>query len=196
MATIEKYQTRSGARLYRVRYRTPENRQTDRRGFRTKREAEAFAASVEVAKMRGEYVAPTDARITVDALGPAWLARQRGHLAPSGYAVMETAWRTRVQPRWGTVAIGDIRPSVVQKWISDLGRGSDDVTPLGAAAVKRMHYVLSQILNDAVHDHLIAQNPAAGVKLPRPIRKRPVYLTHEQVGALAGASGDHAGLVL
>jgi hypothetical protein len=59
MATIEKYQTRSGAMLYRVRYRKPDRKQTQKRGFTTKREAEMFAASVEVAKARGEYVAPS-----------------------------------------------------------------------------------------------------------------------------------------
>ena len=53
MATISKYQTSGGAPLYRVRYRTPENKQTDKRGFVSKREAERFAATVEVAKMRG-----------------------------------------------------------------------------------------------------------------------------------------------
>ena len=44
MATISKYQTASGATLYRVRYRTPDNRQTDKRGFTTKRDAEKFAS--------------------------------------------------------------------------------------------------------------------------------------------------------
>ena len=58
MATISSYQTAGGKR-YRVRYRTPDNRQTDKRGFTTKRDAERFAARVEVTKMRGEYVAPT-----------------------------------------------------------------------------------------------------------------------------------------
>ena len=53
MATIERYQTKSGAKRYRVRYRTPDRRQIDKRGFRTKRDAEQFAATVEVAKMRG-----------------------------------------------------------------------------------------------------------------------------------------------
>jgi Arm DNA-binding domain len=45
-----------------TRYRTPDHRQTDKRGFRTKRDAEQFAATVEVAKMRGEYVPPSHAR--------------------------------------------------------------------------------------------------------------------------------------
>ena len=53
MATISKYQTSSGAMLYRVRYRTPANRQTDKRGFTSKREAARFAATVEVSKLQG-----------------------------------------------------------------------------------------------------------------------------------------------
>jgi integrase len=196
MATIEKYQISSGATLYRVRYRTPDNRQTDKRGFTSKRDAERFRNKVEVDKMLGEYVAPSHARVTVGELGPAWLDRQRGHLKPSGYGPMETAWRLRIQPRWGHVALGDIRPTAVQQWISDLGRGTPDAEPVGASVMKRTHHVLSGILADAVRDNLIARNPAAGVKLPRPTRKRPVYLTHQQVAALAAASGEYEGLVL
>jgi integrase len=49
---------------------------------------------------------------------------------------------------------------------------------------------------DAMHDNLIARNPAAGLKLPRTTRKRPLYLIHEQVTALATASGEYEGLVL
>src|SRR6476620_12368195 len=108
MAQVVTYQTKGGKR-YRVRYRTPDNRQTDKRGFRTKRDAERFAAEVEVAKMRGEYVAPSSARVTVGELGQAWLARQRGHLKPSAYSALEIAWRLRVAPRWGHVPLGDIR---------------------------------------------------------------------------------------
>ena len=54
MAQVVPYQTVHGRR-YRVRYRTPDRRQTDKRGFRTKREAELFAATVEVSKAKGEY---------------------------------------------------------------------------------------------------------------------------------------------
>ena len=196
MATIERYETSTGATRWRVRYRTPDRRQTDKRGFRTKRDAEAFAATLEAAKLRGEYVSPAHARITVDQLGPAWLERKRGHLKPSGYMVMEAAWRLRVQPRWGRVALGDIRPTAVQQWITDLTRGTAGTKPVGASVVRRTHYVLSSILSDAVRDNLITHNPAADVKLPRTSRKRPVYLTHEQVGDLAAAAGEYEALVL
>ena len=66
-----KYQTASGATLYRVRYRTPDYRTTQKRGFTTKRDAERFAATVEVSKMRGEYVAPSVGRTTVEATATA-----------------------------------------------------------------------------------------------------------------------------
>jgi integrase len=195
MAVVQAYETKQGKR-YRVRYRTPDNRQTDKRGFRTKREAERFANTVEVAKLRGEYVNPADARRTLDDLGQAWLDRQKGHLKPSGYAVMETTWRVRVKPRWGHVALGGIKPTAVQAWMAELGQGTENTKAVGASAVKRAHYVLSQILADAVVDNLISKNPAAGLKLPKTSRKTPVYLNHQQVDALANASGDYETLVL
>lgn len=195
MAVVAAYETKQGKR-YRVRYRTPENRQTDKRGFRTKRDAERFANTVEVAKMRGEYVNPSDARRTLDDLGQAWLNRQKGHMKPSGFAVMETTWRVRVQPRWGQVALGDIKPSAVGHWITELGQTSENVKAIKPATIKRAHYVLSQILADAVTDNLISKNPAAGLSLPKASRKTPVYLTHQDVAALADAAGGNGTLVL
>ena len=70
------------------------------------------------------------------------------------------------RPRRGNVALGDIRPTAVQQWVSDLGRGVDSAKPVGATVVIRTHQVLSGILTDAVGDHLLARNPATGVKLP------------------------------
>jgi integrase len=195
MAYIGTYTTAKGKR-YRVRYRTPEGRHTDRRGFTTKAEAKTFAAEVEVSKLKGEYVSPSSARLTVGELGQAWLQRQKGHLKPSGYATFETAWRVHVEPKWGTTAIGDIRPTAVSAWLAELGQGDDETRAVGAAVVRRCHHVLRRILADAVTDNLIARNPAAGLKLARTTRKRHVYLTHTQVAALADAAGAHGPMVL
>lgn len=191
MATVSRYSIKDGTVFWRVRYRTPDNRSTDRRGFTTKRDAEAFAATVEVSKLRGEYVAPSRSRVTVGELGPAWLERQQGHLKPSSYRPLEATYRLRIQPRWGAVALGDIRPSAVQAWVADLGRAG-----FGASVVQRSQQVLAGILADAVRDRMVATNPATGIKLPRKTRKRPVYLNHPQVAALADASGPHKPLVL
>jgi hypothetical protein len=107
MATIEKYEIKGGATLYAVRYRKPDNKQTWKRGFTTKRDAKAFAATVETAKLRGEYIAPTLGRVTVGTLAPNWLARKR-KLAPSHYRMLESGWRVHVAPHWGTVPVADV----------------------------------------------------------------------------------------
>lgn len=190
MATIEKYETRGGATLYRVRYRTPDNRGTQKRGFTTKRDAERWANRVEVAKMTGDFVAPSSGRITIDELGPAWLERRRGYLKPSAYAPLESAWRLHVQTRWGRTPLAEVRTSAVGLWVTELSHS------LSPTVVRRTHQVLSGVLADAVRDNLIARNLAAGVKLPRLTSKRKMYLTHGQVQALADAAGEHGALVL
>lgn len=111
MGSITGYETASGKR-YRVRYRKPDHSQTDKRGFRTKRDAELFLASVEMKKATGEYVDPATARATVGRLGSAWLA-SRSHVKASTAYVYESAWRLHVEPTWGNTMIGTIRHSEV-----------------------------------------------------------------------------------
>lgn len=95
MGTIEAYETGAGKR-YRVRYRTPDHRQTDKRGFRTKRDADLFLATVEVSKATGEYIEPARARTTIAELGAGWLEAKRSRLKPSSYKALEDAWRVYV----------------------------------------------------------------------------------------------------
>ncbi len=71
MATIERYPVKGGF-LYAVRYRKPDNKQTMKRGFATKRDAQEFLNTVEVKKLRGEYIAQSAGNITIGELGPAW----------------------------------------------------------------------------------------------------------------------------
>lgn len=190
MATIEKYETKSGATLWRVRYRTPDKRSTQKRGFKRKVDAERYANKVEVSKMTGEYVAPSLGKTTVGELGPTWLERQRGHMKPSGYRTIESAWRLHVVPRWAPRRIVDIRYTDVQAWIAELS------TKLSASTTTTAHSVLARILDDAVRDRLLASNPARGVKLPKRPPRRNTYLTADQLGMLADESGRYRSLVL
>ncbi|MEN2742684.1 tyrosine-type recombinase/integrase [Microbacterium sp. X-17] len=193
MGSITPYESAAGKR-YRVRYRKPDHSQTDKRGFRTKREAELFLASVETKKASGEYIDPTAARATVDRLGKAWLA-SRSHLKPSSTYVYESAWRLHVEPRWGTAMIGNIRHSEVQAWITELSNGIEGKKPKSPTIVRRSHDILAGILDTAVRDHLIPSNPARGIKLPRRRSREHVYLTNEQVAALLVACAEHAPIV-
>ncbi|TAJ48955.1 MAG: site-specific integrase [Herbiconiux sp.] len=198
MATISSYATASGRR-YRVRYRKPDHTQTDRRGFKTKREAELFAASLEVSIARGEFVDATAARVTVGALGPAWL-NSKARLKPSSVEPLRLAWRLYVAPQWGDRSVASIRHSEVQAWVADLGVGAAKTThtkpgPRGASTVIRTYGVLAAILDIAVKDRRIATNPARGVELPRKVKKAHPYLTHDQVELLASSANDRGTLV-
>lgn len=190
MATIEQYQTKNGATLYAVRFRQPNNKQTTKRGFRTKRDAQTFANDVEVKKLTGEYIAPTMGRVTVGELAPKWLARKEKATAPSHYRTLETAWRVHVQPYWGDVAVADVDLLDVEEWITDLSDKS-------ATVVLRAYGVLSGILADAVKGKRLPANPAKGVEnLPRKSGKRRVYLSADDVARLADESGEHRALTL
>jgi integrase len=192
VATIEKYETSSGTTLYRVRYRTPDNRQTDRRGFKTKRDAQDFANDVEVKKLTGQFIAPTLGKITVDELSADWLARKKQSTAQSYYRTLEAAYRVHVKPRWGTVCVADVDVLGAEAWVASMVRKGS-----GATTVIRAHGVLSGILADAVKGKRLSVNPVKGLdNLPRKTGKRRVYLTADDVMALADNSGEHRTLVL
>ncbi|MCV7090215.1 site-specific integrase [Mycobacterium interjectum] len=191
MATISKYQISSGATLYRVRYRTPERGETSKRGFRTKRDAEAFANSVEVDKLTGSYVKPSLGRITIGELSADWLARKKEATAPSHYRMLESAYRVHVKPKWGSISVADVDTLGVEAWIAAMGRDGS-----GATTVLRAQGVLSGILADAVKAKRLAANPCKGIEnLPRKIARRHVYLSADDVQRLADAAGEHRALV-
>jgi integrase len=192
MATIEKYQTASGSTLYAVRYRKPDGGQTMRRGFKTKHDAEQWANKTEVDKLRGEFIAPSLGRITVGELASDWLARKKQSTAPSHHRMLESAWRVHVQPAWVHVSVTAIDAGAVEAWIAAMGAAG-----AGATTVLRAHGVLSGILAMAVKSRRLAINPAKGVDgLPRKTARRHVYLTADDVAALADESGRHRALVL
>lgn len=191
MATISKYETSSGATLYRVRYRTPDHRQTDKRGFKTKRDAEAFANTVEVKKLTGEFIPETAGRATVAELAPDWLARKEQATAKSNYRMIESAWRVHVAPKWGRWQVAKITVPDVEAWIAQMVRDGR-----GATTVLRAHGVLSGVLQDAVKAKRLAVNPARGIEgLPRKTARRHVYLSADDVHRLAAESGSHRPLV-
>ncbi|MGB4779290.1 tyrosine-type recombinase/integrase [Microbacterium sp.] len=182
MGSVQPYETKDGRR-YRVRYRRPDNTQTDKRGFTTKKDALLFLASVEVKKAQGEFIDASKSRITVGELGPSWLAGKRPPIMKaSAYRSLDSAWRIHVEPFWGHRTIGSIASSEVQEWIAELSQTR------GATTVLRAHGVLAGILDGAKKDLRITLNPARELELPKKKRKRRSYLTHEQVHALATTS--------
>lgn len=187
MATIEKYETTSGATFYAVRYRTPDRRTTRKRGFKTKRDAQAWADQLEVDKRQGVYIAPAAGRITLGEFSRQWL-ESKHKLKPSTRA----RYRIIVEgelAKHGRIPLGDITRRWVREWVSDL---SVDLSP---ATVHKTVGVLRMVLGMAVAESRLAINPVDGVELPTVQAVEQRFLTLEQLHALANAAGEHGPLV-
>jgi hypothetical protein len=110
MATIEKYETSAGATRYRVRYRTPDRRKTTKRGFPTKRDAQAWTNQLEVDKRKGAYVAPAAGRVKLGEYSREWL-ESKHKLKPSTRARYQVVLDTFITGH-ADVPLGDIKSSV------------------------------------------------------------------------------------
>src|SRR6476620_1652912 len=187
MATIERYETGSGATRYCVRYRTPDRRQTRKRGFATKRDAEAWANQLEVDKRRGAYVAPAAGRVKLGEYAKEWL-ESKHKLKPSTRARYQVVLDTVIAAR-ADVALGDISRQLVRVWVADL---SVDLAP---ASVHKSVGVLRQVLAMAVAENRLVVNPVDGVELPSVTAAEQRFLTLEQLHTLAAAAGAHRPLV-
>ncbi|MEV8266223.1 tyrosine-type recombinase/integrase [Microbacterium sp. NPDC076911] len=199
MGSITSYEISAGRR-YRARWRNDRQLQVEKKGFRTKREAELYLANIGVSMSKGSYTDPGEARITVGALGVDWLRNKKPAIKPSSYHSLDVAWRVYVFPRWGNTRIGDIRPSMVEQWIREISEGSAITNrtkskgvvgrPRSASIVYRNLGVLAGILDTAVRDGRLPRNPARGAQnLPPKISDKPRrYLTNSEVIRFAGAT--------
>lgn len=188
MATVEKYETTSGTTRYRVRYRTPDRRQTTKRGFSTKRDAQAWAEQLEVDKRRGAYVAPAAGRVKLGEYAQDWL-ESKHKLKPSTRARYQVVLDTFIAEHAG-VALGDISRELVRDWVAELSRTH------APASVHKTIGVLRQVLSMAVDDNRLVVNPIdQKIELPAIEEAEQRFLTLDQLHALADAAGDHRTLV-
>jgi integrase len=179
MGSITPYETKFGKK-YRVRYRKPDRSQTDKRGFTTKRDAELYLASVEVAKARGNYIDPARARVTV----AEWMAiyiSTRADLRRSTLSRIEGVARLHINPALGQIPLSELTRLRCQQFVSTLNATQKP------GSVHKTATVLSGALQLAVDDGRLPGNPASRLKLPRQMKQRKKFLTHQEVADLAAA---------
>lgn len=174
---------------WRARYRGPDGKERSKH-FSRKVDAQRWLDETTSSLLRGEYVDPKRARVTVGDLAGPWL-EGRVNLKPKTLVNYESMLRVHVLPTWGSVTLPAVTHSGVVAWVAGL-RASG----LSASRTRQAFGILSGILEDAVRDQRLVRNPAAAVKLPRLPRAERRYLTHQQVAALADAAGSSSTLVL
>lgn len=181
MASIEKRYV-NGQERFLVRYRDPSGKQKART-FKSKKDAADYEAEVRTDIRRGAYLDPHAGQTKVKPWAEKWLKAQ-GHLKPSTKARYKGLLDVQILPTWGGYSLQDVDFLDVQGWVSDLTDSG-----LSGSSVRQAHRVLSLLLETAVRSKRLSANPAVGVKLPRAGKPEKVFLTHEQVTALADAAG-------
>ncbi|TRW46360.1 tyrosine-type recombinase/integrase [Georgenia yuyongxinii] len=162
---ISEYATKSGPR-YRIDWAQlvdPDDPDAGlmrrvRAGFTTKKEAAAALRAELVAVSEGRSTRIEDT--TVGQYAHEWLDGAR--LAETTRAAYSKILRLQVMPHIGDKKIADLRPAHLAKLYRDLedhGR-ADGKGGLGANSVLKVHVLLGTILQAAMHDHVIAKNPA------------------------------------
>jgi integrase len=189
MATIDSYQTKTLGKLWRVRYRTPDGKQTMERGFKTKRDATQWMNSMENSKAQGAYVGSAAGRITLEELSVRWFD-SRIDLKPTTLSNYRHSLDKHVLPKWGHRQIAGITKPEVETWVKALSQS------LKPASVRMPLNTLGIILKYGIAEKRLAQNVCEGVKLPQIVSRRHGYLNHEQVDALAAHCKDYGDVVL
>lgn len=193
---------------WRVYWWEDEGSQRRRRSKRFKRkpDAEQFAAKIDNDLRAGTYRPPEHAETPFADVAAEWLTT-RLDIKPATYRRYERELRMYVLPQWAARRIGTITKPEVASWIAALSNGTAparykirgtkpaEYKPTGAmngslspSSVDHVHTVASAVLSWAVETDRIPRNPAAGVRLPRVTAPEHVYLSHEQVEALATAA--------
>jgi integrase len=174
---------------WRARYRDTKGKEHARH-FQRKIAAQRWLDSVTTAMTTGTYVDPVRASISIREWSARWLAT-KVDLKPTTRCRYEGLLKVNVLPTWGDVPLAAVAHEGVAAWVADLS-GSG----LAPATVRQAYRVLSMLLALAVRDGRLARNPADHVPLPRAHQREHVYLTIDQVDALAEAAGDERTLVL
>jgi integrase len=163
---------------WRARYIGPDGRERSKT-FARKVDAERYLATVEVSKVRGEWVDPQLGRTTFARWAQRWFGTTV-MLKPKTRAGYESLLRTVILPTFAGARLAQIQPVDVREWISELtARG------LSASRIRQAYHMFGAIMRSAVESGYIARSPCVGVKLPRMTQLEMLFLSAEQVGRLA-----------
>jgi integrase len=201
MAAVQKRTWASGKTTYIVRWPLPDGSEASKAGFRTRKQANAYATEVEHRLQRGIAFDPKAGGITFREAAQEWL-NSRHDLKPSTfdgyrYALAPTAKRRGdmqhlgIDAVFGGYPLNAIKREDIALWVQrmlDAGKAP--------STVRHAYFIVSMVLAQAVEDGRLPANPADYVKLPTKhstgnpgvVDDPEQFLTPTQVQALVDAT--------
>ncbi len=168
-----------------ARYKGPDGRHHSK-AFRRKVDAEKWLALEESKSIKGEWADPTAGKVTYREWSDRWLSGLHS-IKPKTLAGYESLLRSRVLPTFGGTELRRITTTAVREWVASMV--DEGLSP---ARTRQALQVLHASLDVAVDDGLLARNPTDRVKPPAVRRRRQLFLTADQLDALALAADGHS----
>ena len=188
MAGIQKRVRASGTTTYVVRWYAPDGTERTRGGFRTRKDAKAFAVKAEAATAAGMDFDPAKGKMLFRDAAAKWL-ESRADLKSAThnnhrYALAPAAQRQGdgktlgIDAVFGGYPLNKITREYIQEWVNRL-------TDAGKkpSTVRHAFFTVRMVLEQAVIDGRLTKNPAEHVKLPK---------EHSRKGGQVGVVDDRA----
>jgi integrase len=167
---------------YKVRYLDPDQEERSK-SFpdKQKKRAEDFLIEVESDKREGKYLNPRAGQKKFRPVAENWLKGQSSDAATR--MVLRSRLESQVYPYFETKAVGAIKPSTVRDWLGNLEESgfSENYKVV-------LFAILSGVLESAVDDKIIRDNPCKAKTVRRPVGGSPkvVPWTEKRVRAVRG----------
>ncbi|PXY33861.1 tyrosine-type recombinase/integrase [Prauserella flavalba] len=189
---MERTELYGKGKRYKVRYLDPDGEERSK-SFpdKQKKRAEDFLIEMESDKREGKYVDPQAARKKFRQVAENWLMGQSPDAATR--AVLRSRLESQIYPRFGDLRIGSIKPSTVREWLGYL-----DSRKFSENYKLVLFTVLSGVLDSAVEDKLIRENPCRAKTVRRPVGRSPkvVVWPEERVSTVRGGLEERYSVIV
>lgn len=171
--------------IYRYTDFTGEVKQSQKRGFATKREAQAWERENANAK-------ETNLNMTFASFLEIYTEDVKNRVKENTWLTKENIFNTKILPYFGKRKINEIQPKDILKWQNEmLTMTSNNGKPLSPSYLKTIHNQLSAIFNHACKFYGLAVNPAAKVgNMGKDQRKDMEIWTRDEYNKFANETMD------
>jgi integrase len=158
--------------------------------FRTEQEAKDWLARQRGSQLDGSFIDPRAMERPFADVVTTWRESWPGRLSPTTERRYDSILRKYLEPELSRVPVGRITREVVQRYMNRLTSEIDPDTELPAHApgtVRNVFAVLRTAMAEALALNVIRVNPCTGVRLPRARREEMLFLSADEVRAVAEA---------
>lgn len=185
MAVYKEAKTNTWKVYYRYTDWQGNRKQTTKRGFATKREAQAWEHE-QLSKVQA------DLDMSFESFVDTYTVDMKNRIKENTWHTKDHIIRTKILPYFGKRKINEIQPRDIIAWQNEMIKGKDKSgKPYSPVYLKTLHNQLSAIFNHAVKFYGLKENPAAKVgNMGKAKSKEMQFWTHDEYAKFAEAMMD------